>query len=102
MNIMKRIIVICIALITFLSSTAQTSKPLPKEDDYYKIVTLPSPEDMLLEVGGVTTLPDGRIAVCTRRGDVWIVDVNAYSPRVDDHLRQHLDAGGLSGSRRSP
>lgn len=77
MNIMKRIIVICIALITFLSSTAQTSKPLPKEDDYYKIVTLPTPEDILLEAGGVATLPDGRIAVCTRRGDVWIVE-NAY------------------------
>lgn len=77
MNIMKRIIVICIVLITFLSSTAQTSKPLPKEDDYYKIVTLPTPEDVLLEVGGVTTLSDGRIAVCTRRGDVWIVE-NAY------------------------
>lgn len=46
----------------------------PEEDDFYKIVTLPVPEGMLLEVGGVTTLPDGRVALCTRRGDVWIVE----------------------------
>ena len=45
-----------------------------RESDYYKIITLPVPESMLIEVGGMTTLPDGRIAVCTRRGDVWIVE----------------------------
>lgn len=45
-----------------------------QESDYYKIVTLPVPEGILLEVGGVTTLDDGRLALCTRRGDVWIVE----------------------------
>jgi len=44
------------------------------EDAYYRIVTLPTPEGILLEVGGITTLPDGRIALCTRRGDVWVVE----------------------------
>lgn len=47
---------------------------VPKEEEYYRISTLAVPEDILLEVGGVTTLPDGRIAMCTRRGDVWIVE----------------------------
>jgi cytochrome c551/c552 len=46
----------------------------PTEDDYYKIVTLPAPEGVLLEVGGITTLQDGRLAVCTRRGDVYLVE----------------------------
>ncbi|REE05680.1 DUF7133 domain-containing protein [Marinoscillum furvescens] len=46
----------------------------PTEDDYYKIVTIPVPEGILLEVGGVATLPDGRIALATRRGDVWLVE----------------------------
>jgi cytochrome c551/c552 len=50
---------------------------VPKEDDYYRIATLPVPEDILLEVGGVATLPDGRIALSTRRGDVWMVE-NPY------------------------
>jgi cytochrome c551/c552 len=44
------------------------------EADYYKIITIPAPEGVLLEVGGVATLPDGRIAVSTRRGDVWIIE----------------------------
>jgi cytochrome c551/c552 len=44
------------------------------EDDYYKIFTLPVPEGILLEIGGVATFPDGRIAVATRRGDVWVVE----------------------------
>jgi glucose/arabinose dehydrogenase len=48
-----------------------------KEDEYYRIITLPVPEDILLEVGGVATLPDGRIALSTRRGDVWMVE-NPY------------------------
>jgi len=53
--------------------TAQTLT----EDAYYKIVTLPIPEGVELEVGGLTTLPNGDIAAATRRGDVWIVE-NPY------------------------
>ncbi len=44
------------------------------EDDYYPIVTIPVPEDILMEVGGMATLPDGRLAVATRRGDVWMIE----------------------------
>ncbi|MEZ0538230.1 plastocyanin/azurin family copper-binding protein [Fibrella arboris] len=48
-----------------------------REDDFYKIISLPVPEDVVLEVGGMATLPDGNLAVCTRRGEVWIVS-NPY------------------------
>ncbi|MDB5262971.1 MAG: blue (type 1) copper protein [Adhaeribacter sp.] len=44
-----------------------------KEDDFYKLISLPVPEDIILEVGGMATLPDGSLAICTRRGEVWIV-----------------------------
>ena len=43
------------------------------ENDYYRIITLPVPENMLLEVGGITMLPNGDIALATRRGDIWVV-----------------------------
>ena len=46
----------------------------PAEGDFYKIVSVPTPEGILLEVGGITTLPDGRVAIATRRGDVWMVE----------------------------
>ena len=55
-------------------TTAVWAQRVPTEDDYYKIITIPAPEGVLLEVGGVATLPDGRIAVCTRRGDVWTIE----------------------------
>ncbi len=50
----------------------------PDENDYYKIIKVPIPEGIVLEVGGLATLPDGSLAVSTRRGDVWIIE-NAYS-----------------------
>jgi cytochrome c551/c552 len=76
MTIMKNTYIttlISLLLMVSVNTLAQLSKT-PTEDDYYKILTLPTPEGMLLEVGGVATLPDGRIAICTRRGDVWIVE----------------------------
>lgn len=56
------------SVITFAQAPKET------EEDYYRIITLPAPEGVLLEVGGVASLPDGRIAVCTRRGDVWVIE----------------------------
>ncbi len=47
------------------------------EDDFYKRITIPVPEGIKLEVSGLETLPDGRIAAATRKGEVWILD-NAY------------------------
>lgn len=72
---MKRIkvfIINALLLFTFLSTSAQEMTEM--ENEYYRMVTMPVPEGMLLEVGGLTTLEDGRIALCTRRGDVWIVE----------------------------
>lgn len=47
------------------------------EEDYYRIITLPIPEEIKLEVGGLAPLPDGRLAACTRRGEVWLIS-NPY------------------------
>jgi cytochrome c551/c552 len=69
-----RYIILPLLLLWSVSVTAQKKNNLPEEDDYYKIITLPVPEGVLLEVGGIATLPDGRIAVCTRRGDVWTIE----------------------------
>lgn len=45
-----------------------------KEEDYFKISKVRSPEGTLLEVGGLCTLPNGDLAVSTRRGDIFIVE----------------------------
>ena len=43
------------------------------EDDYYRIITMPIPQSIQMEVGGLAVLPDGRLAASTRRGEVWMI-----------------------------
>jgi len=46
----------------------------PKEEDYYKIMKVVAPEGTILEVGGLTMLPNGDLGVSTRRGDIYIIE----------------------------
>lgn len=75
--IKKRVICLITTLILNSLAFAQES---PSEEDFYKIVTPPVPEGILLEVGGMVSLPDGRLAIATRRGDVWMLD-NPNGPK---------------------
>lgn len=50
----------------------------PVENDYYKLTVLPTPEGTVLEIGAIEPLPNGQVAVSTRRGEIWLVD-NAYA-----------------------
>lgn len=59
------------------TTTARPELEAEKETDFYKLISLPVPEDIILEVGGIVTLPDGDLAICTRRGEVWMVS-NPY------------------------
>lgn len=52
--------------------------PPTPEAEYYRSFPILLPEDVVMEVGGLATLPDGRPIVSTRRGDVYIVD-GAYA-----------------------
>ncbi len=52
----------------------------PSENDFYKILTVPIPEGIVLEGGGIVTLPSGDVAVATRRGEVWLIE-NPYSAK---------------------
>lgn len=70
---MKTFISILTILVAQIIGVAAQPKVL-SEEDYYRIITIPVPEGILLEAGGVAGLPDGRIAVSTRRGDVWVIE----------------------------
>ncbi|MFO0867638.1 MAG: hypothetical protein U0935_01700 [Pirellulales bacterium] len=59
------------------SAVAQTT---PKEDDYYRITSLPIPEGVVLEVGALEWLPDGRLAASSRRGEIWLIENPAADP----------------------
>lgn len=65
----KRFFFLC--LLFPLSLTAQ------QESDYYALEEINIPADIALEVGGMDFMPDGRLAVCTRQGEVWLIgDLN--------------------------
>jgi cytochrome c551/c552 len=68
------ILIAFISVFSLFTNATKIGDNLPTEDDYYKIVRLPMPEGIVMEVGGMAALPNGEIAVCTRRGDVWIVE----------------------------
>ena len=44
------------------------------ENRYYRLVTYPVPDFLKLEASGAATLPDGRLAVAIRKGEVWILE----------------------------
>jgi glucose/arabinose dehydrogenase len=54
------------------------TKSASTEADYYKILTFTPPPGEVLEAGALEVLPDGKVAVGTRRGEVWLID-NAYA-----------------------
>lgn len=66
-----------IFLFVVQSAFGQEKDFLPIESDYYDMVTVPIPEGIVLEGGGVVTMPNGNIGVSTRRGEVWVVE-NPY------------------------
>lgn len=51
----------------------------PVEADYYKITTFPTPAETAMEVGSIELLPGNKLALGTRRGEIWTVD-NAAAP----------------------
>ena len=87
-NFSLRIFYISLALLFLqFSSGAQEAA---SEEDFFRIMKVSSPEGTLLEVGGLCTLPNGDLAVTTRRGDIFIVE-NPTSQRP--HFRKY--ASGL-------
>lgn len=45
-----------------------------EENDYYLLMAYPLPQDLKLEASGLAVLPDGRLAVAIRKGEVWILE----------------------------
>ncbi|MCI0699668.1 MAG: SMP-30/gluconolactonase/LRE family protein [Planctomycetia bacterium] len=59
---------------------ANLIQPAKGEELHYKLVTIPLPQDCVLEVGGLAFRPDGKLLACTRRGEVWLI----HNPTVEN------------------
>jgi hypothetical protein len=62
-----------------------------EEAKYYPIVNIPIPSTVPMRPGGLEVLPDGRLAVGTRRGDIYFVKGAFDSPPKPEY---HLFASG--------
>jgi cytochrome c551/c552 len=89
----------------FLMTTAITpvkAQESPKEEDFFRIARISSPEGTLLEVGGLCTLPNGDLGVATRRGDIFIVENptsnKPYFRKVASGLHEVLGLAYKNGS----
>ncbi len=77
---------------TFLSSTATAAEfgdtwgTAEREAEYYHIVNIPIPPDLYIEAGSFETLPDGRLAIGTRRGEIILV-----TGAFDEHPRPRFE-----------
>lgn len=60
--------------------TGTTLAQQPTEDDYYHITTFNVPEGVVLEASAFEPMPDGRVAVASRRGEIWMI----HNPLADD------------------
>ena len=49
----------------------------PVESDYYKIDAFPVPDGIVMETSGIEMMPDGKLAICSRRGDIYMLS-NPY------------------------
>src|SRR5689334_2538312 len=69
---MKRTSLVFGCIFLALAPLRAADKP-PTEDDYYKILRYDIPKGEVLEIGALEFMPDGRLAVGTRRGEIWMV-----------------------------
>lgn len=65
----------------------------PQESDFYQITTFETPTETAMEVGSIELLPGNRLALGTRRGEIWIV--NGADSEESSSVRYQLFASGL-------
>jgi len=76
-----RVLALILAALAACGVARQTDAAESKsaaEDEYYKILSFTPPDDVVLECGGFEMMPDGKLAVATRRGDIYAV-ANAFN-----------------------
>jgi len=64
-----------------------------EEGEFYPMTTIPIPEGVVLEAGGIQLMPDGKVAVSTRLGDIYLVEGAFANPPAN--VKFHHFARGL-------
>jgi hypothetical protein len=63
------------------------------ENEYYQLITIPIPDEIVLEAGALQWMPNGRLAVSTRLGNIYMIENALEDP--PQNVRFKLFAQGL-------
>ena len=66
------------------------------EDEFYRIVPYEIPDDLVIEPGALEMMPDGRLAVATRRGDIYLISNALEGPASKKKPQFSLWASGMA------
>lgn len=77
------IALVIVATLTLSPIADCADKPLV-ENDFYRLISFDIPKEIMLEAGGIELLPDGKLAISTRRGEIWLVDKPFADPPKDE------------------
>lgn len=90
----KAMTVICRVCAMSLAAVAMAASAV-EQSDYYRVVTYELPPGLNLEASGVAPLPDGRLAVAIRKGEVWILEHPLAEPPTVEAVGFKLFASGM-------
>ena len=77
MRVLASLFLVAVIVCPAFGQKSRGPTPAVGEDTYYKLLRFDAPPGQVLEAGAIEQLPDGKVAVGTRRGEIWIID-NAY------------------------
>src|SRR6266487_3791378 len=81
-----RVLRACFVILTLVAlvnlTSAQAADTASDESRYYRIVTIPIPAGIVLEAGALQFMPDGKLAVSTRLGDIYLLENVLDNPPV--------------------
>ena len=97
MKIYQKILTLGLLASVVLSARAESAKF--SWDDYYDVVTVPTPEGVDPQIGGLGIMPDGRLAVCFHRGEVMLLDTTTgewqpFASGLHEPLGIYVEAEG--------
>ncbi|MFT5301820.1 MAG: hypothetical protein ACI87E_002047 [Mariniblastus sp.] len=74
-SIASQLLPACLAVLMLSQLTLvaqETDSVMATQAEYYRISSVPTPENVVLEVGDFEFMPDGRLAASSRRGDIYM------------------------------
>ncbi len=83
------LVAICVVVVAPLSAEEVGDRwgTEEREREFYPIVNIAIPKDLVIEAGAFCSLPDGRVAVGTRHGEIYIIGgLDEKKPNPTYHL----------------